>query len=403
MERHVRPPAKQQMMLATAQGIYSAFEKQAPQGLAQRVSLLHTDAQFKELLDDVWQDAVGDSPVHELSWETSRSTMLTSLIKSFEPRARLIDAKALRVEKQLAENRYVGIGIQVAWNEPYCEITEPFVGGAARNAGSRAGDLILEIDGRACKGKNLGQIIDELRGEEGTRVVVKVRNKNEKEARTLDMIRTTIPLATVQGVRRNDDDSWNFQLEQGIAYLRFDRIAGSSAAELRSLAAEIDRQQFDTVVLDFSRVGEADFHYALMVADLLSDQQKLGRLQTVTGSRDISTRSGRIFRDKRVVGKFRNHIDGSMLLIASALINSNGRLIGSTITSGGFVGERLEIEELGAVSFFSTGQLVPLGLPSPPSLGVDVTGHEIRATGITTIAPDASDLANLKKLIAAED
>ena len=402
--RHFQPPARQQLMLSAARGIYRAFDLQPPADLADEFSRVTSDSEFRRLLDACYAKASADSQRAGV-WDNRRAVMVARLIRSFDPNGRWLDPKTLRVEKQLAENRYVGIGIQVAWNDPYCEITEPFIGGAARAAGAKPGDLIVEIEGQDCVGRNLPQIIDDLRGAEGTRVVIKVRNKadDEEQVRTLDMVRTTIPLATVQSARRFADDNWDYRLSDQhprVAYLRFDRITGSSAAELKRLAAEIESQQFDRVFLDFTRVGQADFHYCLMIADALCGQHHLGTLRQADSQRSIASREDHVLMDLPITAQFRNSVDGSLLLIATAVLHRQGKLVGPTLTSTGIVGERLDIGEVGAISFVSTSRFDP-NLPSPESAGaLDINGQEQLLLD-TFVIPTAAD--NLEALLKSDE
>ncbi len=100
-------------------------------------------------------------------------------------------------------------------------IQESHVGGPARSAGLRPGDIVVEVDGRPTAGKAFRDIIEELRGPKGSDVSVVVRNENETQLRTVSMTRNVVPLTTVAGTHQNEDGSWSVTYRPGIAMLTF--------------------------------------------------------------------------------------------------------------------------------------------------------------------------------------
>jgi len=396
MERHISPPTRQQLILAAAKGIYLSRGERIPAELSHEISGLTTNAEFREVLDNVWADCLDAEQTQQTAEDDQAiSAMLDSMVKTADTRGRLIDAKTLRVEKQLSENRYVGIGIQVAWQEGYAVITDPFVGGAAKKAGSRPGDRILEVDGDSTKGWTFARVIDELRGHKDSRVVVKVSNvHDEKPAiRTLDMIRTTIPIPTVKGTRRNEDESWNFANPQlpGVACLKFDRVVGSTAAELKTLAREIENQEFPTVLLDFRMSGDMEFHHALMLVDALTGEHDLGTSieRGLANLPAIRTRQDHVLKDKTILVMCDSVVDGAKLMILQGLMKRDAILVGSQpVRSLGRYGGRVELgKEFGAISYLSTGHFSSNDLKKHSVVGRDINGANVNSYGVVSIQP----------------
>ena len=386
LKQHVYPPTKQQLILAAARGIYLAQNKLPPPLLAQEMSQSTTDEQYKQLIDTHWKQGLADS---DLSVAEVETVMLTSLAKAIDSRARLISAKDLRVEKQLSENRYVGIGIQLVFEDEHAVISNPFVGGAARKAGSKAGDVILEIDGKTTDGMILGKIVQKLRGDRGTKVSVKVRNKHSGKTHVLEMVRDKVPIPTVRGAKRNDDDSWNYSISaQKIAYLRFERIVGSTAAEVKTLAGEIDEQGFKHVILDFRTTGDIDFHHAVMLADSLVGKLELGRYVDAKSSRKLTTRADCCLQGKRLYVITRGNVSGAELVVMTALRNSGATFVGVRVASDGKIGERVELGEgQGALTNLSTALYRPALDADRNHIGPGAM-TDLQVMGITLIQPN---------------
>ena len=87
--------------------------------------------------------------------------------------------KERKVQEQSEGNRYVGVHIALGMDESEKrpKIVEVIEGGPADRAGSQGGRLIEQIDGADTKGMSLRDAIDRLRGDEGTNVTIKVRQR----------------------------------------------------------------------------------------------------------------------------------------------------------------------------------------------------------------------------------
>ena len=79
----------------------------------------------------------------------------------------------------MTKGTYGGIGSYIVQHGDYVAISEPYEGQAAYQAGLKAGDLILEIDGEDMKGKKNAYVSERLRGEVGTKFRIKVRRPGE--------------------------------------------------------------------------------------------------------------------------------------------------------------------------------------------------------------------------------
>ena len=76
-------------------------------------------------------------------------------------------------------NDSVGIGVRLQEpmrNNP--EVFKVFQGGGASDAGVLPKDLIVEIDGVSTSGLNYGQVVEKLKGQEGTVVAIKIRRND---------------------------------------------------------------------------------------------------------------------------------------------------------------------------------------------------------------------------------
>ena len=173
LEHHIDPPARQQMILSGIKALYRAAGLPVPLGLGRRVSAIATPEQLAALLEELWPK----STARPIAARTLEEALLEGLLVGVPGDAQLMTAKERRVAEQMAGNRYVGIHIALGMDEKEERPTmvQVFGGGRPTGRGSRQGDLLEEVDGVDTKGMALREVVDRLRGDEGTEVTIKVR------------------------------------------------------------------------------------------------------------------------------------------------------------------------------------------------------------------------------------
>ena len=67
----------------------------------------------------------------------------------------------------------------------------------AEEAGVRAGDVILEVDGNSIRGLTLLEVVNLIRGEKGTKVRLLLRHLNNSETVLVEIERDIIELQSV--------------------------------------------------------------------------------------------------------------------------------------------------------------------------------------------------------------
>ncbi len=102
-------------------------------------------------------------------------TAIDQMLESLDPYTNYIsEAEAEDFRFQMT-GQYGGIGSMVGVKGDYIVITEPYEGFAAQKADLRAGDILLEIEGKSTKGKSTSDISKLLKGQPGTQVKLLIK------------------------------------------------------------------------------------------------------------------------------------------------------------------------------------------------------------------------------------
>ena len=135
LEHHLNAPTASSMYLAATRAMYRTQGHLPPQGLGMQFSAVSSQPQLRSLFRKHWAQVAGQGTKPQATLATAAlNGMLNSagLDHQFDPLA-----EQDRVEKQLSENQYIGIGIAIGMDDQYSQITNPIIGGAGASGRSK--------------------------------------------------------------------------------------------------------------------------------------------------------------------------------------------------------------------------------------------------------------------------
>ncbi len=139
--------------------------------------------------------------------------------------------------QQSIQQEFVGIGIWVDGPPRTEQITviSPVFGTPAYEAGMRAGDQILAIDGQSVDGLTLQDAIERIKGPRGSQVLLSVLHEGEEDPVKMKVTRDRIRTRSVRGDTRKEGGLWNYFLKShpDIGYVRIDTFGEHTVEELR--------------------------------------------------------------------------------------------------------------------------------------------------------------------------
>ena len=179
---------------------------------------------------------------------------MKGMVKNLDPYSDYMSPDDFRQLREDLDQEFGGVGIivEIDPKSKFLIILSPLVDTPAYQAGLRAGDIILEIDGQSTEGISLKDSVKLMRGQPGSTVDIKVRPFGTQESRVVTLERAIIPVASVLGDRRNPDGTWEFTLEDypNLAYIRLISFGDSSPDELRKVLTSLAKKNVDGLILD---------------------------------------------------------------------------------------------------------------------------------------------------------
>ena len=280
IDHHIDPPTRQEMILGGTKAVFKVAKKSiSPPDLSRRVSSMSSEEEFRTFLQEIWHGAVAADSDSE---EQLEETMMRGMLEVSQ--SRFISTEDRRVRQQLAENRYVGIGItfRITEESGLPEIIEATPYGPADTAGAQAKDEILEVDDVLTKGLAPKAVVRMLRGPEGSSLKLLVRRSPCREEEVLQMIRGKVPIKTVFGFQETSKADWDYQPDSAIpvGYVRIEDIGGSSVHELRAVERQLQGRGIQALVLDLRQGGRGRVHATVLLADSLLDGGSIGSVRS---------------------------------------------------------------------------------------------------------------------------
>lgn len=150
---------------------------------------------------------------------------MQGLMNRLDDYSEYVDETSFTDLRQTLDQQFGGVGIQLALDDETRDLTviSPLLGTPAFDAGVRAQDRILEINGESTEGFRLEDAMRRLRGRPGESVKIKILHPGQEQAVEMELVRAVIHTETVQGDARLPDGHWSFWLE-GADRLGYARI-----------------------------------------------------------------------------------------------------------------------------------------------------------------------------------
>lgn len=157
-----------------------------------------------------------------------------------DPYTAYLDANLFRELQEHLQGTYEGIGAAIGIKDDHIVITASFPKSPAEKAGIRAGDQILEIDGKSTSGMSPTEAVLRIKGPKETKVTLTVLHQGEPSPTTIEIVRQEIEVPSV---------SYNI-LPGDVAHLKIFQFTERTPAEMRTALEDIKSRGARAIVLD---------------------------------------------------------------------------------------------------------------------------------------------------------
>ncbi len=205
--------------------------------------------------------------VDTLNPEKLMQSGIHEMLESLDPYTDYIPEEDMDDYRQQTTGRYGGIGAVIGTRGEWVTVTEPYEGFPADKAGLRAGDKIIEVNGKNAKNYRTDQVSAMLKGKPGTEVNVKFKRVMADGSETemsVKMIREEIKIKNVPYYGMVDDK---------VGYIQLSGFTDKAGAEVKNaLLALESKGKLNGVILDLRGNPGGLLHEAINVANVFVDK-----------------------------------------------------------------------------------------------------------------------------------
>ena len=167
---------------------------------------------------------------------------IDSMLKDLDPYTTYIPESDIEDFRFQTTGQYGGIGAMIRKKGDYVVIAEPYKGFPADNAGLKAGDKLLEIDGKSVKGKSTQDVSSVLKGQPGVEVELLIERPGTENPLKKVFTREEVKVKSIP---------YMGMVADGIAYLRLRSFTRNCANEVKDAITKLkDENEVTGLILD---------------------------------------------------------------------------------------------------------------------------------------------------------
>lgn len=194
---------------------------------------------FWEVLEKVKEEFIYEIPPTQNLVYGAIKGMLHSLDDDY---TRFMEPQAYKEMQVETTGEFGGVGIQIGIKEGRLTVIAPIEGTPAYQAGVKAGDWIIQVDGISTEDMSLQEAVTKIRGKRGTKVVLTVVRESEDEPIDIPIIRDIIHINAVES-----------KLEGNLGYIKLILFNEDTGDELKQALASLRRKGARGFLLDLRR------------------------------------------------------------------------------------------------------------------------------------------------------
>jgi carboxyl-terminal processing protease len=266
---------------------------------------------------------------------------------------------------QEIEGRFSGIGLSVIGVKQGLRVAQVFKHSPAEQAGIEPGDTIVSVEGAPLAGQSSTEATQKIKGPEGTKVTIGVRDRKSGKARELTIVRAEVSLPNVSS-------SVPTVKGRKLGYVRLLSFSEGAHALLAEALKKVQKKGAEGIVLDLRHNPGGLLDEAVLCASLFlpEDETVVVTKSRTQGESVHKTSAGRVTHLPVVV-----LIDGGTAsaaeILAAALADDEGAATVGTRSYGkGLFQEEQSLANGGALKLSVGAFFTPKGVNLAASHGI---------------------------------
>lgn len=273
-------------------------------------------------------DLIEKNYVDEVDTKDLIQKAIQGMVSSLDPHSQLLPPEAFEELQIDTKGEFGGIGIVITMQKGLLTVISPIEGTPAYEAGVKAGDIIIKVDGESTKDMMLWEAVKKMRGPKGEAVVITVVREGTPDPIEFSLVRDIIPIESVRHI----------SLRPGYGYVRISNFQDNTTSDLQAALEELEsgKVPLKGLVLDLRDNPGGLLNQAVDVSDMFLEKGDIvsikGRLKKHT--KIFKARPNRKKRDYPIVTLINGGSASASEIVAGALQDHKRSVILGTTSFG---------------------------------------------------------------------
>lgn len=250
--------------------------------------------------------------------------------------------------------KYYGIGAALRQDEDtmVVSVSKIYEGTPSDEAGMLAEDMILSVDGTEATSMELTELVQMIRGEEGTNVHIEVYRPSTDEYLSFDVTRANVTLPSVSSE----------MLQNNIGYIRIESFEENTAEQFETELSKLEESGMQSLIVDLRYNGGGLVDSVVQILDDILPEGLLVYVEDKYGNRQEYKSSGDTHMDYPLAVLVNEDSASASEIFAGAIKDYEyGTLIGTTTFGKGIVQSVIPLEDGDAIKLTTAKYFTPKG------------------------------------------
>ena len=249
--------------------------------------------------------------------------------------------------------KYYGIGAALGQDAKTKEVTisKVYEGTPAEEAGLRDGDQIVKVNDTVSTSEELSDLVQKIRGEEGTTVHLKIYRASTKKTFEVDVERKNVELPSTTSK----------MLDGGIGYIQISEFQSETEEQFKSALADLKKQGMKSLIVDVRSNPGGLITAAANILDQILPEGTVVYTEDKYGKREDYTSDSKCLKCPIAVLVNENSASASEIFAGAIKDYNYGTLIGTKTFGKGIVQTVFPLEDGDAVKITTAKYYTPKG------------------------------------------
>lgn len=192
---------------------------------------------------------------------------IKGMLRELDPHTNFMNADIFKDFESETSGEFGGLGIEISVQNGILTIISPIEDTPAWEAGIKAGDKVIAVDGTSTKGLSLVEASQLMKGKRGSKTTLTVVREAEENPKEISITRGKVKIRSVKPIDMGD----------GYQYIRLTSFIENTGRDLEKVLHEADKKQggIKGLIIDLRRNPGGLLDQAIKISDLFLADGKI--------------------------------------------------------------------------------------------------------------------------------